>query len=336
MNIISGETVPDLYNEAWWQMRISSVEEDSRNGRVMTLQDPTCLILLRPEKRVLFDPIRDANPFFHVMETVWMFAGENKVKWLEQFNKGYRNYAEDNGEVWGAYGHRWLSHFGSYSGDNPGNQINAVVRILRRDPTDRRAVIGMWDPGVDLEAPVRDVPCNTHIYFRVVSGRLNMTVCNRSNDMVWGALGANIVHMTYLHELVARGVGVPLGFYRVLSNNMHVYKDREDVKKLWDTSVPVDPYLQGLKTLPLLQPGEPVEDLLSDCEQLTHGGIPFRTRWAHGVAWQMYKAYLDKPNRKKHLEGILAEDWKLACEQWVDRREQEASSNPSPTQEQDL
>lgn len=281
---------------------------------------------------MLFDPLRDANPFFHVMETVWMFAGEDNVEWLEQFNKGYRQYAEDNGRVWGAYGARWLSHFGSYEGENPHNQINSVIRILRKDPNDRRAVIGMWDPGSDLGAEVRDVPCNTHIYFRVVNGRLNMTVCNRSNDMVWGALGANIVHMTYLHELIARGSGYPIGEYRVLSNNLHVYRDREDVQKLWNTSTPVDYYLTGVKTHPILSGEDTVEQLLEECYMFVNDQ-PFNveTSWMKFTVLPMYQAYLDKDKRSYWIEQIKAEDWRLACEQWVSRREQAASSNQSST-----
>jgi thymidylate synthase len=335
MNYTAGDTVPDLYHEAWWLMRINSVEEDSRNGKVMTLECPTNLCLREPEKRVLFDPLRDANPFFHVMEAVWMFSGGSDVEWVSQFNQGYRQYAEDNGEVWGAYGARWMNHFGpGWLGDNPMNQILEVIDILKADPTSRQAVIGMWDPAADLSAKVRDMPCNTHIYLRIVRGRLNMTVCNRSNDMVWGALGANVVHMTLLQELIARGVGIPVGEYNVLSNNLHVYKDREDVKKLWNTCTPVDPYLAGLKTYPILQREESVEDLLWDCENLVNGTLPAtsRTAWVNDVVLPMHDTYLEKKvHREIHLEKIKAEDWRLACEQWVARRKSAVSPNPSPT-----
>lgn len=333
---ISGGTAPELFSEAWWSLRINGKEEESRNGPVVTMQEPTELILYDPTKRVLFDPRRDANPFFHVMETVWMFAGEQKVDWLEQFNRGYRQYAEDNGYVWGAYGARWLAHYSGYNGENPLNQINAVIRILKSDPTSRRAVIAMWDPDCDLEATKRDLPCNTHIYFRVVNGRLDMTVCNRSNDMVWGALGANIVHMTYLHELVARGSGYAIGTYRVLSNNLHVYKDREDVRKLWNTSVPVDEYRNGVKPYPLLQDGETVDDLLDDCvSMLDPSKKTFGTHWVAEVAWPMHQAYLDKSRRQEWIDKIAADDWRVACREWADRRDGGAAWSPSPTASQD-
>lgn len=335
---ISGETVPELFSEAWWAMRLNGKEEQSRNGPVMTIQEPVELVLRNPTERVLFDSRRDANPFFHVMEVVWMFSGGSDVKWISQFNNQYKQYAEPNGQVWGAYGARWMDHFGpGWTDENPMNQIEAVIRVLLKDHTSRQAVIGMWDPSMDLEAEVRDLPCNTHIYLRIVNGRLNMTVCNRSNDMVWGALGANVVHMTYLQELIAAGVGIPVGVYRVLSNNLHVYKDREDVKKLWDTNYPVDYYLQGVKTYPLLHEGESVQHLLRDCQDMIDmpNAECFSTKWMQNVAFPMYKAYLDKERRNEWIEKIAAEDWRLACQQWSDRHPVTASSNPSPTASQD-
>ena len=48
-----------------------------------------------------------------------------------------------------------------------------------------------------------EIPCNTAIYFKVREGKLNMTVSNRSNDVIWGTFGANVVHMSILQEYVA-------------------------------------------------------------------------------------------------------------------------------------
>lgn len=39
---------------------------------------------LNSTERVLFDPKRDCNPFFHFMESLWILAGRNDVAWLSQ------------------------------------------------------------------------------------------------------------------------------------------------------------------------------------------------------------------------------------------------------------
>ena len=92
---------------------------------------------------------------------------------------------------------------------------------------DRRAVLEMWDAEGELRMAnsCKDHPCNTHIYFNVRDNILDMTVCNRSNDMIWGALGANAVHMSILQEYIASHIGARVGIYTQFSNNLHAYTE---------------------------------------------------------------------------------------------------------------
>src|SRR5690606_1699783 len=141
----------------------------------------------RPEQRVLINPLRDANPFFHLAESMWMLAGSNLAAPMVRLVGNMASFSDDALVFHGAYGHRWRNRFGY-------DQLLNVIKLLQRDPTTRRAVIAMWDPNSDLDYALRgglDTPCNTHLYFGVRDGALNMTVCCRSNDAVWGAHGAN-------------------------------------------------------------------------------------------------------------------------------------------------
>lgn len=52
---------------------------------------------------------------------------------------------------------------------------------------------------------------------------LDMTVVNRSNDLVWGMLGANVVHFSMLQEYLANRLEVVVGKYHHITNNLHVY-----------------------------------------------------------------------------------------------------------------
>ncbi len=52
---------------------------------------------------------------------------------------------------------------------------------------------------------------------------LNMTVFNRSNDMILGMLGANAVHFSILQEYVALALGLQVGKYNQITNNLHIY-----------------------------------------------------------------------------------------------------------------
>lgn len=319
---IIGQNVPDAYAEAWWAMRhYKPILEDSRNGKVRVLPHPVFLTIKNPMERVLLDPIRDANPVFHVMEFVWMLAGSNDAVWLSQFNKRMLTYADSN-VLKGAYGYRW---------QHPTDQLAHTIDLLRRDPGTRQAVISIWDPVQDGSgAQSSDRPCNTQIYFSCRASRLDMIVTNRSNDLVWGMMGANCVHFTFLHELIARAAGLSLGNYQVFTKNLHVYTSVPRYDDMYRSARVYDIYSNmSVMPYPLLQHNENWESLREDCRQLLEGvWADFETEWIKNVAWPMYNAYLDKGNRNEHIKRILAEDWRRAAEEWSSRR-----SDPSTQRE---
>ncbi len=207
---------------------------DSRNGAVLVAPGPVITEYSRPQERVLFSPERDANPFFHLYECVWMLAGRSDAAAPARYAKNMLSYAEDDGHFHAAYGRRWTGWFGDEDPRNgpPLDQIQKVVDMLRADPKTRRAVIAMWDPCEDLNVNKKDLPCNTTIYFDATRGPLDMTVCNRSNDAIYGAYGANAVHMSFLHEVVAGCAGLKIGTYYQVSNNLHIYLDNPVTQRL--------------------------------------------------------------------------------------------------------
>lgn len=317
-------------------LRSHGVPEQSRGGDVLALPQPMTTVYNRPWERVLFDPIRDANPFFHLMESVWMLAGSSDARWLDTWVKDFSaRYAEENGHIHGAYGRRWREHF----------QIDQLLKVgdmLYQDPTTRRAVIAMWDPEVDLGADKKDLCCNTHIYWRARQDHmdkvwdLDMTVCCRSNDMIWGAYGANAVHMSILHEVMAGLAGMRQGIYRQVSNNMHAYV--EVMNRLGNaTRPPEDPYLGQVTAWPMLRHdvdnphwreahrGEAMQ-VLTDCERVVAGcHHGFSSLWVTHVVLPVMRVHEMWRRDRRHeavqdCSHIAAEDWRRACREWLERR----------------
>lgn len=315
INEISGWSAPKVYEEALFKVPLWVKEQNSRNGPVLRVPDPVMLTLLDPQRRVLFDSIRKANPYFHVMEFIWMMAGDNSTRWISQFNKGFKNYAENDGLHHGAYGHRWREHFG-------GDQIITAAEELRRDPESRRVVLAMWDPYADQGRSKKDLPCNTHIYVDIQEGRLNFTVCNRSNDLFWGMLGSNVVHMTLLQELMACALKVPLGVYRVFTNNLHVYPNMPRFQELWTARFSPDLYTEEWGHHPVLAEGEKIEVFLNECWGFIHAPkVKYESSWLENVATPMYNEYMRRLGLKsfmdrKDIKDIQAPDWRKACELW--------------------
>lgn len=310
----------DAFVEGIWKIRQYGSLEPSRNGSVWSIPEPVVLCVDVPEERVLTCPERNANPFFHLLETVWMFAGSRNVDFVAGINGRMREYAND-GIINGAYGHRWRYNFEV-------DQIVAVVDKLRRDPTTRQAVISMWDPNRDNERGCRDYPCNTHIYFRVVDCKLQMTVCNRSNDFVWGMLGSNIVHMTYLQELIAHYAGLSMGRYFVMTNNLHLYHEKHNSLLLYPP-ITCATY-RNAKSHPLISAREwrSLPDYLRACERFIEDPSNIHAQapdWIRGVVAPAWRAWQEYKNKNFASAGIItetieAEDWRLACREWLERK----------------
>ena len=114
----------------------------SRNGDVIEAPGPVTTVFERPMRRVLTSPVRDANPFFHLIESLWMLAGRADVALLNHYIHDFgERFAEPTGYVHGAYGARWRDWLGI-------DQIEYIIKKLRNDPTTRQAVLQMQQNGV--------------------------------------------------------------------------------------------------------------------------------------------------------------------------------------------
>lgn len=201
---------------------------DSRNGPVIKFKGLTVIEWERPQYRVSFDTVRDANPAFHLFESLWMLFGGNDVKRPQYFASNMGAYSDDGKVYNGAYGHRWVHHSGF-------DQLREyVIPALRANREDRRVVLQMWDANTDpakIKSGTLDVPCNLVATFDAADGKLDMSVMNRSNDTVWGATGANAVHFSILQEYIASACGFQVGTYYQISSNMHLYTELNPASK---------------------------------------------------------------------------------------------------------
>lgn len=240
MSVIFHSKNPDaLFVEGLTTLTESPVAEtllvqDSRNGPVIRVPGVTVTEHTNPRDRVLFNKVRDSNPFFSVFESLWMLSGRNDVEFPARFAKQIREYSDNGTTLNGAYGHRWRRHFEH-------DQLNIAVRELRRDPNSRRVNIQMWDGRHDMELLYgdgsKDLPCNLSMNLINTNGKLDLNVFNRSNDLIWGAWGANLVHFSFVLEFMAQLVGLEVGSYYQISSNTHIYTEFPITQKLLE---PVD------------------------------------------------------------------------------------------------
>lgn len=336
-------------NDALWagasMLREAGVQSDSRNGPVLRAPMPVTTVYNCPTERVMLHPGRDANPFFHLVEALWMIAGRDDLATLTPYVKNMVNFSDDGGKTqMGAYGKRWRAWFKHKN--HHMDQLAWAVARLKADPNDRRVVIQMYDAEIDqhmADNGGKDIPCNLMALPAIsVEGKLDLTVFNRSNDMVWGAYGANAVHFSVLQEVMASLLGVPVGNYYQVSNNFHGYlatMDKAGQEWPWgaqelngEAYMRGDPYvMEAIRPMEMF-PGLTLEEITDDIEvflkEPTRTGI--RSDFLRKVACPMviaHKAFKSIGGAKGIEEGreVLLQmpednDWRAGAEQWFFNR----------------
>jgi len=254
ITLVKGDNINDTF---WYLCReaVTWPKEMRRDNKtMMDSPGPVCVEIHEPKRRVLNIPHRNNSLPAACAETLWILAGRNDIDWLSFYLPRAADFSDD-GEVWRAgYGprlRRWISYGGGVNPDyspyeHSTDQLKFVVDELRTNPPSRRAVIGIFDPYKDSIFPIKtkDFPCTQSLSFMVRNGHLDLAVFIRSNDLVWGWSGVNVFEFTVLQELVADMVGLPVGYYHHVANNLHVY-DRHFrmVRRIADTGLSDNSYL---------------------------------------------------------------------------------------------
>lgn len=305
-------------------MRDHGIDRDSRAGKVAVAPGVFVTDYHLPRERVMFWSERDCNPFFHLMEGLWMIAGREDVEWISHYSSGIAQFSDDGTVFNGAYGYRWRHYFNE-------DQIRIIVGNLRGNPDCRRQVMTMWSVDDLVNQNTKDVPCNTQIYFQINhAGRLDMTVCNRSNDLIWGAYGANAVHFSMILEYMAMMINVPMGNYVQFSANTHVYErhfqlvtdmagQAADVMAHPLTSCPysrgeVEPFAMGDYF------HYDLTEFFYGNEAMIRGGFFRNIVLPMKKAWDEYKSG-EKLRAIATLQTMPEKnDWKRAATEWLERR----------------
>jgi thymidylate synthase len=343
MNLISVRNAHAVLPIACEFLETDGVRVQTRNGPALVVPHPVTTIYSQPRERVSFWPERDANPFLHFMDAMWCLGGKQDIATLTRFAKSMAQFSDDGVTHHGAYGSRWRKGFPGHT-PTPGGPIAGVDQLrhigaaLRDNREDRRQVLQIWDAMSDLGNPSKDVPCNVTATFQVCpnTGRLNLVVFNRSNDIVWGAYGANVVQFSYLLEYVAARAELQVGMYWQVSVNWHGYdatfgplrEKLREVKKDWN------PYVIG-SVEPYTLIHESADTFDEDLKKfLSAGGRApighFQEPFFEDVAMPIVRAhdyYKDgAPGDGRYelamneLGKCRATDWRRACQEWIDRR----------------
>jgi thymidylate synthase len=152
-----------------------------------------------------------------VAEVVWMITGQKHLEFLRRYTKVWDEFAEDDGTVLAAYGHRWRNYFGR-------DQLIDLITHLHEEPSSRQAVVMMWDPAKDgLRAPKKkNVPCPFTWVGNIIGGKFNLHLVIRSNDMMLGN-PHDTAGFALLQAIIAQELGVEVGKLTISISHAHIY-----------------------------------------------------------------------------------------------------------------
>ena len=352
----------------------SVVRRSSRNGDVLVIDEPVTVTYSNPKERVLFNAARDWNPFLCLYESLYMLTGRNDVAPLAHYAKQWNEYSDDGKTLNGSYGRRWrkaLYGVGQKGNDwyggsipdhrNEVDQLDILVAHLKADPNSRRAILSMWNVEDDLLKigggghKSNDVACNLNVMFsirnvvsdganpphpdwKITEQILDITVTNRSNDLIWGMLGTNHCTFTILQEYMAARIGVEVGRYHHFTNNLHVYtwNWKPDEWLAWESKhggfidysnmcnrpahlvLDSEAFDAEVKTVVEGFKGEirgPRPELDALTEPFLRGvaGPMFR-------AFELHRLYGETTQALRMADTIASDDWRLAASNWLERR----------------
>ncbi len=342
-------------------MAAAVVREKSRNGTVLRVDEPVMITYSHPTERVLFNSARDANPFFHLYHALWMLAGRCDLAPVERYVAKMREFSDNGRTLNGAYGYRWRHgdrHDMNNMVQNDVDQLNILVEHLKATPNSRRAVLQMWNVEDDLlkvdgKDASKDVCCNTEVMFslrEVPRGFgtmffrdpgplrvLDMTVINRSNDLVLGMLGEDYVSFTLLQEYMAARLKCGVGKYHHVTNNLHVYdwnwKPDEWLGYYDGVELDYDRPHHKMKTIGLLHDVSDIDEDIAECVSYYRGkgevdlaatpnfGNKFLTHTA-AVLFQAHHLHKlgDTKRAIEWAEVAHDEAWSTAATGWLQRR----------------
>jgi thymidylate synthase len=163
---------------------------------------------------------------FHsvLVELLWLLRGETNVRWLQE--RGctiWDEWADADGGLGPVYGRQWRSW--AAPDGRLIDQIAAVQRSIRENPTSRRHVVSAWNPADldDMALP----PCHCLFQFFVAEGRLSCQLYQRSGDVFLG-VPFNIASYALLTLMMARTTGLAPGEFIHTLGDAHLYLNHFD------------------------------------------------------------------------------------------------------------
>lgn len=225
----------------------NGIVRETRGMRCYELSEPFIFKITEPTARLVTFPERKWNVALPYAESLWLASGRNNMDFITHYLLRMNDFSDDGKFMRAGYGSRLRAYNGEFQDYQVSevlpheahwvDQFKYVIDCFEKDSETRRAVINIDDTMKDefdedgKIKSTRDIPCTRLLHFlkNGHSGKLDLTVYMRSNDMLWGASAVNIFNFTFMQEYFAAMLGLDIGSYFHIANNFHYYEDKRDM-----------------------------------------------------------------------------------------------------------
>lgn len=222
------------------------VTRQTRGLTAIELDHPIIIKIVNPLARIVMIPERQWNHILPYAESLWLASGRNDMEMIGTYLRKMYDFSDDQKSMRAGYGPR-LRYFNGIRQDYETSyltkklrhqspefievdQFEFIEKIFQKDPYTRQAIISITDPAKDYFLkegelkPTKDFPCTNSLQFLRRGNYLDMITHMRSNDFLWGTTAVNIFNFTFIQEYFAQILGLQVGHYYHIVNNLHYYE----------------------------------------------------------------------------------------------------------------
>lgn len=175
------------------------------------------ITILNPMDNLIYNKFRKSSPYYIAQEYFWYLSGDNRAEEAAKMTKFWLKIANNDGTV--------NSNYGKYifkdTDEENRTQWQNLIRILGEDPDSRKAIIQLPIRGTKF---TKDTICTSSFQFLLREGKLYMITYMRSNDLMKGFCN-DIPFFTTLQIMLAKELGVELGWYCHMVGSLHLYEN---------------------------------------------------------------------------------------------------------------